>query len=106
MFYVCVAFVQNVLYTLGQLATEFPEVSELLALRLQEADLRMPARPPPKTMTVQNGQQQANARRAGGNNNTRRGQGSAGEIGNGLEGTSMDSATGSQNMPRPVNLGF
>lgn len=34
------------LYTLGQLANEFPEVSETLAIRLQEADLRLPVKPP------------------------------------------------------------
>lgn len=40
--------IQNVLYTLGQLATEFPEVKEQLNSRLHEADLRMPTRPPSK----------------------------------------------------------
>ena len=34
--------VQNVLYTLGQLASEFPEVQERLNNRLKDADLRMP----------------------------------------------------------------
>ena len=38
--------VQNVLFTLGQLASEFPEVSDVLALRLEEANLQMPPRPP------------------------------------------------------------
>lgn len=37
------------LYTLGQLSAEFPEVSDMLAVRLQEADLRMPTRPPAKS---------------------------------------------------------
>mmetsp|Transcript_29653 Transcript_29653/g.65722 ORF Transcript_29653/g.65722 Transcript_29653/m.65722 type:complete len:907 (+) Transcript_29653:104-2824(+) len=40
--------VQNVLYTLGQLATEFPEVQEALQIRLKEADLRLPSKPPAK----------------------------------------------------------
>lgn len=40
--------VQNVLYTLGQLAVEFPEVSEALNARLTEADLRLPSEPPAK----------------------------------------------------------
>ena len=40
--------IQNVLYTLGQLSTEFPEVAEALNARLQEADLRMPTKPPSK----------------------------------------------------------
>lgn len=39
---------QNVLYTLGQLAAEFPEVQESLQVRLQEADLRLPSKPPAK----------------------------------------------------------
>jgi len=34
--------VQNVLYTLGQLASEFPEVQERLSNKLKDADLRMP----------------------------------------------------------------
>ena len=38
--------IQNVLYTLGQLASEFPEVTDALNSRLQEADLRMPTKPP------------------------------------------------------------
>ena len=41
-------FLQNVLYTLSQLAIEFPEVSETLSFRLQEADLRLPSKPPAK----------------------------------------------------------
>jgi hypothetical protein len=36
------------LYTLGQLANEFPEVQESLQVRLQEADLRLPSKPPMK----------------------------------------------------------
>lgn len=36
------------LYTLGQLANEFPEVQEALQVRLQEADLRLPSKPPAK----------------------------------------------------------
>lgn len=43
--------VQNVLYTLGQLANEFPEVQEALNVRLQEADLRIPAKPSGRTGT-------------------------------------------------------
>jgi chromosome segregation ATPase len=38
--------VQNVLYTLGQLAREFPEVQEVLGGQLEDAGLKMPARPP------------------------------------------------------------
>jgi chromosome segregation ATPase len=38
--------VQNVLYTLGQLSLEFPEVSDVLNARMSEAGLRMPAKPP------------------------------------------------------------
>jgi hypothetical protein len=38
--------VQNVLYTLGQLSNEFPEVTDLLAQKLEEAELKMPPRPP------------------------------------------------------------
>lgn len=40
--------VQNVLFTLGQLSQEFPEVSETLNNRLQEADLKLPTKPPTK----------------------------------------------------------
>ena len=43
---------KNVLYTLGQLAVEFPEVSETLSFRLQEADLRLPSKPPQKNTTL------------------------------------------------------
>lgn len=42
--------IQNVLFTLGQLANEFPEVQEALQVRLQEADLRVPSKPPAKMM--------------------------------------------------------
>ena len=41
-------YLQNVLYTLGQLAQEFPEVSDVLSTRLQDADLRLPTKPPSK----------------------------------------------------------
>ena len=37
---------QNVLFTLGQLAAEFPEVSDVLSQRLDEYNLQMPPRPP------------------------------------------------------------
>jgi len=47
--------VQNVLWTLGQLATEFPEVSDMLNSRIQEASLRMPAKPPSRGPNVQPG---------------------------------------------------
>ena len=39
---------QNVLYTMGQLAGEFPEVVDDLSSRLKDAELRIPARPPNK----------------------------------------------------------
>ena len=45
---------QNVLYTLGQLANEFPEVQEALQQRLQEADLRLPSKPPAKLNSTNN----------------------------------------------------
>lgn len=38
--------VQNILYTLGQLSSEFPEVTEYLLEKTGEADLKMPAKPP------------------------------------------------------------
>jgi len=38
--------VQNVLYTLGQLSLEFPEVSDDLNSRMAEVGLRMPSKPP------------------------------------------------------------
>ena len=31
---------------MGQLAAEFPEVQDVLAIRLKEADLKIPSRPP------------------------------------------------------------
>ena len=34
------------LFTLGQLAIEFPEVSDVLGQKLEEAELKMPPRPP------------------------------------------------------------
>jgi hypothetical protein len=39
-----------VLFTLGQLSQEFPEVAETLSSRLQDADLRLPTKPPAKTV--------------------------------------------------------
>ena len=41
---------QNVLYTLSQLALEFPEVADELASRAQEASLRIPTKPPAKSL--------------------------------------------------------
>lgn len=43
--------VQNVLYTLGQLSNEFPEVTDTLNVRLQEADLKIPLKPAAKLTT-------------------------------------------------------
>jgi chromosome segregation ATPase len=37
---------QNVLYTLGQLASEFPEVGDDLQQRVLDANLRLPSKPP------------------------------------------------------------
>ena len=42
--------VQNVLYTLSQLAAEFPEVSDELNSRVLEASLRIPSKPPAKSV--------------------------------------------------------
>ena len=42
--------VQNVLYTLSQLAAEFPEVSDELNRRVLEASLRIPSKPPAKNV--------------------------------------------------------
>lgn len=42
--------VQNVLYTLSQLAIEFPEVADELTSRAQEASLRIPSKPPAKSL--------------------------------------------------------
>jgi hypothetical protein len=41
-----------VLYTLSQLSIEFPEVQETLQVRLKEADLRLPVKPPKVTSSV------------------------------------------------------
>lgn len=50
--------VQNVLYTLGQLSTEFPEVADNLSVRLQEAELKIPSKPAAKVAnTTMNAQQ-------------------------------------------------
>ena len=57
---------QNVLYTLGQLAVEFPEVSDLLSQRLEEAELKMPPRPPSQT-TARSRSGSGNAKVAGSN---------------------------------------
>lgn len=47
--------VQNVLYTLSQLSNEFPEVTDTLSMRLQEADLKIPSKPAAKqNMTTVN----------------------------------------------------
>ena len=37
--------VQNALFTLGQLAKEYPEIKDVLAVSLQEIDMSIPARP-------------------------------------------------------------
>jgi len=37
--------VQNVLYTLGQLSSEFPEVTEYMLEKTKEADLKIPTKP-------------------------------------------------------------
>lgn len=42
--------VQDVLFTLGQLSNEFPEVADMLATSLTEVDLRVPAKPPVGTV--------------------------------------------------------
>jgi len=44
--------VQNVLYTLGQLSVEFPEVANDLASRLQDADLKIPNKAPARAPTA------------------------------------------------------
>jgi len=46
--------VQNVLYTLSQLAAEFPEVSDELNSRVLEASLRIPTKPPAKQPALRN----------------------------------------------------
>eukprot|EP01041_Mallomonas_annulata_P001570 gene1570-3037_t len=43
---------QNVLYTLGQLSAEFPEVANDLAEKLQDADLKIPNKPPARMATA------------------------------------------------------
>ena len=37
---------------MGQLANEFPEVSEQLQVKLQDADLRLPTKPPSRNFKV------------------------------------------------------
>ena len=50
--------VQNVLFTLGQLSSEFPEVADSLAMHLQEAELKIPSKPAAKVAnTAMNAQQ-------------------------------------------------
>jgi len=44
-----------VLYTLSQLSIEFPEVQETLQIRLKEADLRLPVKPPKVTSSANAG---------------------------------------------------
>lgn len=70
--------VQNVLYTLGQLASEFPEVSDQMSLKLKEADLRMPTKPPTRGGVT----------------------GSRGGTGGGLSGTSQSGSTASNSNGR------
>ena len=53
--------VQNVLYTLGQLSTEFPEVADTLSVRLQEAELKIPSKPAAKVSTTTMNAQQRGA---------------------------------------------
>jgi hypothetical protein len=86
--------VQNVLYTLGQLASEFPEVSDQMSLKLKEADLRMPTKPPTR----------------GGVTGSRGGTGSGTVLsgtGGGLSGTSQGGSTTSnsgRNGIQPTNF--
>jgi hypothetical protein len=48
------------LYTLGQLSQEFPEVSDILQARLQDADLRLPTKPPTKAPVKMSNMTRAN----------------------------------------------
>jgi coiled-coil domain-containing protein 39 len=76
---------QNVLYTLSQLSIEFPEVSDELHNRAVEASLRIPTKPPPKSLYSTNISSRQNARAAAGGrpgtggseNNSRQGNRSA-----------------------------
>lgn len=43
------------LYTLGQLSQEFPEVADVMHNRLSEADLRLPTKPPSKMLAANRG---------------------------------------------------
>jgi len=47
--------VQNILYTLGQLSSEFPEVADYLLEKTMEADLRIPAKPPSRLGVTRHG---------------------------------------------------
>ncbi len=47
--------VQNILYTLGQLSSEFPEVADYLLEKTMEADLRIPVKPPSRLGTTTRG---------------------------------------------------
>jgi hypothetical protein len=47
--------VQNVLYTLGQLSGEFPEVADVLSTKLTEVDLRIPMKPPSRQTNAPSG---------------------------------------------------
>ena len=42
------------LFTIGQLSNEFPEISDELMSRLQDADLKIPAKPPVKLGSTSN----------------------------------------------------
>ena len=59
--------VQNVLFTLGQLANEFPEVVDMLNTRLKEVDLRVPGKPPAGIVMQQQQQQQQQRTRSSNN---------------------------------------
>ena len=48
---------------MGQLSAEFPEVQDVLSMRLKDADLKIPLRPP-TTYNVSNANNASSQRRA------------------------------------------
>eukprot|EP01034_Spumella_vulgaris_P025163 gene25163-31589_t len=100
--------VQNVLYTLGQLSNEFPEVSDALAQRLQEADLRLPSEPPVKTLTTTaRGHGNNNKKPSGGGstNSSVRGGGPR-SVGGSVNGGGSVNSSGSAVKPKTFNAPF
>ena len=95
---------QNVLFTMGQLSGEFPEVVENLASRLKDADLRIPARPPNRAGLTAGGNRSSSRGGLNGGNSISSRPGTAGSDAASVR--SVKSSTSNNNMKGPPMKAF